>query len=134
MKPFMRLYAAAFLACALALMAGCANSLPKPVNDNGTVNPSVAVGEASVKFAEAVNAATAYIATCHANMAMIGCSEAKIDQVKAAIVKGQTADHAAIAAVKANPNAGSASLDGYIADLNVVIALLQALAPAPGAH
>jgi hypothetical protein len=115
-------------------MAGCANSLPKPVNDNGSVNPSVAVGEASVKFAEAVNAATGYISTCHANMATIGCSEDKITQIKAAIVKGQAADHAAIAAVRANPNVGSASLDGYIADLNVVIALLQAIAPAPGAR
>lgn len=121
------------LAFAMLALCACANSLPKPVNDNGSVNPSVAVGEASVKFAEAVNVATAYITTCHANMATIGCSEDKITQIKTAIVKGQTADHAAIAAVKANPNVGSASIDGYIADLNVVIALLQAVAPA-GAH
>ena len=126
----MKLLLAFLLVIPLAL-GGCANSLPKPVNQNGTPNVSVAVGEASVKFAEAVNAATAYITTCHANMATIGCSEDKITQIKTAIVKGQTADHAAIAAVRANPNVGSASIDGYIADLNVVIALLQALVPAP---
>jgi hypothetical protein len=123
----MKLIVTAILALALC---ACANHLPKPVNDNGSVNPSVAVGEASVKFAEAVNGASAYIATCHANMATIGCSEAKITQLKVAIVKGQTAAHAAINAIKANPNAGGSSLDGYIADLNIAIALLAALAPA----
>ncbi len=132
MKPVMRLFAAMLLTCALVALSAC-GTLPSPKNDNGSFNPSVAVGEASVKFAEAVNGATAYIATCHANMATIGCSEDKITQIKAALVQGQTADHAAIAAVKVNPNVGSASLDGYIADLNVVIALLTALAPA-GAH
>lgn len=130
----MKLLLAFLLVIPLAL-GGCANSLPKPVNADKTFNASVAVGEASVKFAEAVNGATAYIATCHANMATIGCSEDKITQIKAAIVKGQTSVHAAVAAVRANPNVGAASIDGYIADLNIVIALLQALAPAPaGAH
>jgi hypothetical protein len=124
----------AFLLCIpFAFATGCANHLPKPVNANGTPNASVAVGEAAIKFAESVDFAQGYIQTCHANMATVGCSEAKITQIKAAIVKGQTAVHAAAAAVQANPNAGGATLDGYIADLNIVIALLQTLVP-PGGH
>src|ERR1041385_8710999 len=123
----MKWITAILLACTLAL-AGCANHLPKPVNDNGTPNASVAVGEAAIKFAETVDVAQGYIATCHANMATVGCSEAKITQVKAAIIKGQTAVHAAAAAVQANPNAGASTLDGYIADLNIAISILQTIA------
>lgn len=123
----------AFLLVIPLALGGCAG-LPQPINADNTPNPSVAVGEASIKFAEAVNAATAYITTCHQFPKTLGCSEEKITQLKAAIVKGQTADHAAIAAVRANPNVGNATLDGYIADLNVAIALLQAIAPTTGAH
>jgi hypothetical protein len=126
----MKWITAILLACTLAL-AGCAG-LPSPKNANGTVNVSVATGEAAIKFAEAADAAQGYIATCHANMATIGCSEAKITQIKAALVKGQTAIHAAAAAVQANPNIGQSSLDGYLADLNAALLILQTLAPTGG--
>lgn len=122
----------AFLLCVPLALAGCANNMPKPVNANGSVNPSVAVAEGALSYARFANEAQAYIATCHANMATIGCSEAKITQIKAAIVKADAAVKAAIAAVKANPNAGAGTLDGYIADLNIALALLQALVPPTG--
>jgi hypothetical protein len=125
-------YLVPILALLLSLTAGCASHLPKPVNANGSVNVSVATGEAAIKFAEAVDFAQGYIATCHANMATVGCSEAKITQVKAAILKGQTAIHAAANAIKANPNIGQSSLDGYLADLNAAILILQTLAPNGG--
>ena len=127
----MKLLFALVLAVTLSACAG----LPSPKNQNGTPNASVAVGESAVKFAEAADFAQGYIATCHANMATVGCSEAKITQIKAALVKGQTAIHAAAAAIQANPNIGQASLDGYLADLNAALLILQTLAPAPtGAH
>lgn len=122
----------AFLLFLPIALGGCANTMPKPVNANGSVNASVAVAEGSLGYARAANLAQAYIATCHANMATIGCSEAKITQIKAAIVKADSAVKSAISAVKANPNAGQGTLDGYIADMNIAIALLQALVPANG--
>lgn len=126
----MKFLYALLLAVPLAL-AGCVNHLPKPVNANGSVNPSVAVAEGSIKYAESANFATAYISTCHANMATIGCSEAKITQIKAAIVKADAAVHAAINAVKTLPP-GATGIDAYIADMQAAIVFLTALVPTGG--
>lgn len=126
-----RVFTAALLLVCFAFFAGCAN-LPAPKNANGTVNPSVAVAEGSLAYVNAAGFATTYISTCHATPTMIGCSDAKIAQVKGAVVKADAAVKAAIAAVKANPNAGGNTLDGYIADMNIAISLLAALVPNGG--
>ena len=119
----------AFLLCVPLALAGCANKLPKPVNANGSVNPTVAVAEAEISYANAAHAATAYISTCHAAPTTLGCSESKITQIKAADAKAYAALQAAEAAAKSMP-AGASGIDRYIADLNAALILLQALLPA----
>lgn len=116
------------LACC---MGGCSSNLPKPENANGTINPSVAVAEGAIAYANAANYAMAYVSTCHANMATIGCSENTITSLKAAGVKADAAVKAAIGSVKSLP-AGATGIDLTIAEMNAAIAFLQALTPKAG--
>ena len=111
-------------------MAACANTLPKPTNANGSINPSVAVAEAEISYANAAHGATAYISTCHAVPSTIGCSETKIAQIKQADAKAYAALQAAEAAAKSMP-AGGSGIDRYIAELNAALIFLQALLPTP---
>lgn len=119
--------AASLLACCV-LFAGCANTLPKPVNANGSVNPSVAVAEAAITYRNAATDAATYITTCHAAPTTIGCSEATITALKSADAKAYTAVEAAITAVKTLP-AGATGIDAAIADMSAAIAFLQGLLP-----
>jgi hypothetical protein len=117
------------LAMTLALMAacaGCASTLPKPVNANGTANPSVAVAE--VHYANLANDVASYKATCHANMATIGCSQSAITALDQANEKAWTALQAAERAVRTMP-AGSAGIDQALAYAQAALAFLQSLDP-----
>jgi hypothetical protein len=126
----MKLLLAFLLFIPLAL-GGC-KTMPEPKNANGTLNPSVAIGEASLGYARLANQAQVYIEKCRAAPTSIGCSDANIAKVKAATVKADAAVKAALDGIKANPNAGASTIDGYIADINIALALLQALVPANG--
>lgn len=113
----------ATLICVLAL-AGCINHLPKPTNANGSVNPTVAVAEAEITYANLAHGATAYISTCHGAPTTPGCSEQKIQQIKVADKKAYDALQAAENAVKTLP-AGAEGIDKAIASLQAALVFLQ---------
>jgi hypothetical protein len=119
------------LAMTLALAvvcAGCASTLPKPVNANGSVNPSVAVAKAEVHYANIANDIASYKTTCHANMATVGCSASAIAALDQANEKAWAALQAAENAVRTMP-AGSAGIDQALAYAQAALAFLQSLDP-----
>lgn len=122
--------AAILFAFTLAVVAGCTHTLPKPTNANGSINPSVAMAEAEISYANAAHAATAYIANCHAVPTTLGCSEQKIQQIKVADQKAYTALQSAESAVKTLP-AGAEGIDKAIATLNAALVFLQSFITPP---
>lgn len=119
------------LAMTLALMAacaGCASTLPKPINANGSANPSVAVAEAEVHYANLANDVASYKATCRANMSTVGCSASAIATLDQANEKAWAALQAAENAVRTMP-AGSAGIDQALAYAQAALAFLQSLDP-----
>ena len=120
MKPF----TAVLLTATLALVAGCANTLPKPVQANGSVSPSVTVAEAKITYTNFAKDATAYVTTCRAAPTTTGCSDRLIAQLKSASEDASRAVNAAEDGVKHNP-AGGAGVDQLISDLNIALALLK---------
>lgn len=118
-----RILALSFL---LALVAGCTTPLPKPVNANGTVSPTVTVGDLDLAYQDAAAVATTYATTCHAAPTTPGCNEALIAKIKLASTNTNKALHAAHAAVKDFPQGGS-GLDKAIADLQAALIFLQGL-------
>jgi hypothetical protein len=111
-----------------AICAGCQNTLPKPTNANGSVNPQVAVAEAEVAYANAAHSVASYKATCHANMATVGCSAAAIAALDQANEKAWAALQAAETAVRTLPE-GSAGIDQALAYAQAALAFLQSLNP-----
>lgn len=116
--------AALLLTCTLALLAGCQNTLPKPTNANGTLSPTVALGDADLTFQGIDAQATAYITSCHAAPTTPGCSTALIQSLKDASAKALRSLTAAHMAVK-NLTPGATGIDAAIADLNAALAFLQ---------
>ena len=113
--------ALAFLA--VTFLAGCAG-LPTPKNANGTVSPTVALGEADVSFQNADSFVVTYITTCHTAPTTPGCNDTLILNLKAASAKTLKALQAAHNAVN-TLQPGSSGIDAAIADLNAALAFLQ---------
>lgn len=111
-------------------VSACQHTLPKPTNANGSINPTVAVAEAEVTYANVAHALTTYVTTCHTTPSTIGCSEAKIAQIKDADRKAYDALQAAEQAVKTLP-AGAQGIDQAIGVLNAALVFLQTLVPTP---
>lgn len=105
------------------LGSGCAG-LPKPVNANGSVSPTVAVGEADVSYQNADAFVTTYITTCHSAPSTPGCSETLVLNLKSASAKALKALQAAHNAVN-TLQPGATGIDAAIADLNAALAFLQ---------
>lgn len=112
----------AFLA--VTFLAGCANPLPKPTNANGTISPSVTVGDLDLTYQNLANYVTTYIASCHAAPTTPGCSTTLVANLKSASAKADRALHAAHDAVKNLP-AGATGIDAAIADLQAALAFLE---------
>lgn len=106
------------------LVAACATPLPKPVNADGTVNPSVAVAELKVTYGNVAHGATAYISTCHADMSTIGCSDRLIAQIKVASEKAAKAIEEADKAIKTLPP-GAKGIDEAIGYAKAAIQFLK---------
>jgi heme A synthase len=116
---------AILLTASLALTAGCATTLPHPINANGSVSPTATVSDLDLVYQDSAALATTYVATCHAAMTTPGCNEGLIARLKAASTSAKTALHAAHAAVKDFPTGGS-GLDKAIADLQAALKFLEA--------
>lgn len=114
-------FIAVLLACTLA---ACTTPLPKPVNANGSVSPTVTVGDLDLAYQDAAAIATTYAASCHAAPTTPGCNEALIAKAKAASKSANKALHAAHAALKDFPTGGTA-LDKAIAELQAALTFMQ---------
>ena len=121
MKSFTFAIALATLLC----LAGCASSLPKPVQANGAVSPTVTVGDLDLVYQDSAALATTYVTTCHASPTTPGCNERLIAQLKLASTKANKALHAAHDALKVPPGIGS-GIDKAIADLQAALRFLEA--------
>ncbi len=112
------------LAIVLTLLAACANPLPKPTNANGTISPTVTVGDADLTYQNLDAYVVTYITQCHAAPTTPGCSEALIANLKMASTKANAALHAAHNAIK-TLQPGAAGIDAAIQDLQAALAFLE---------
>ena len=70
------------LVAMLALVAGCTVAPPKPINANGSISPTVTVGDLDLVYQNGDALATTYVATCHAAPTTPGCNERLIARLK----------------------------------------------------
>lgn len=107
----------------LVLCTGCAG-LPAPKNANGTVSPTVTVGDADLTYQNLSNYATTYIASCHAAPTTPGCNDTLVMNLKSASTRVKNALHAAHNAVN-TLQPGATGIDSAISDLQAALVFLE---------
>lgn len=117
------------LLCLILVLLNACAGLPAPKNANGSINPTVAVGEIEVAYSNATAYAASYATTCHKDMTTIGCSQATIDNLKSYSDRALADVFAAEKAVRALPAGATTGAETPIATANASIAKLKDMTP-----